>query len=265
MQEFIEPLKDIMARSSVAVMKIYQQDFSVYEKDDKSPLTQADLDANKIITAGLQELSDYPILSEEGKDIPWSERQAWERYWLVDPIDGTKEFIKKNDEFTINIALIENGVPVLGVVAAPALDILYVGAKGLGAYKEDASGSRQELTAKPVPEQGWQVVGSRSHNSEEALALANALPGAEFVSMGSSLKLCAVAAGDADIYPRFGPTSEWDTAAAHAVVEASGGHVLTTDLQPLRYNSKESVLNPYFIVCSEVSPAWSETLATFNF
>ena len=265
MKEFIEPLKEIMARSSDAVMNIYAQDFSVYEKDDKSPLTQADLEANKIISAGLKELSDYPILSEEGKDIPWQERQSWERYWLVDPIDGTKEFIKKNDEFTINIALIENGVPVLGVVAAPALKKLYVGLKGEGAYIENANGERQDITANPVPDQGWQVVGSRSHNSEEAMALANALPGAEFVSMGSSLKLCAVAAGEADIYPRFGPTSEWDTGAAQAVVEASGGLVLTTDLQPLRYNTKESILNPYFIVCSEISPAWSETLATFDF
>lgn len=261
MKEFISPLQDTLLAASDAVMKIYKQDFSVYEKEDKSPLTAADLEANKIITEGLQKISEYPILSEEGKNIPWSERQKWKRYWLVDPIDGTKEFIKKNGEFTINIALIDQGIPVLGVVAVPAKKHTYIGMKGEGAWKIDDVGSRVDLVVAAPPDRNWRVVGSRSHNSDEAMELANSLPGAEFVSMGSSLKLCAVAEGSADIYPRFGLTSEWDTAAAQAVVEAAGGQVVTVGLKPLRYNSKESLLNPFFIVCAEVHPLWADTAA----
>ncbi len=257
MNEFIDPLREIMKNASRAIMKIYREDFSVYEKDDKSPLTLADLEANKIITAGLEALANYPILSEEGEDITWEERKQWKRYWLVDPIDGTKEFIKKNDEFTVNIALIDHGVPALGVVAVPALRSVYFGLKNVGAWKEDDQGTRSELAVNEPPASEWKVVGSRSHNSEDAIALADALPGSDFVSMGSSLKLCAVAEGRADIYPRFGPTCEWDTAAAQAVVEAAGGQVVQMDLSPLRYNTKESLLNPYFIVCAKVDPAWS--------
>jgi 3'(2'), 5'-bisphosphate nucleotidase len=261
MEDLLTPLREIIFNASNAVMKIYEQDFSVYEKEDKSPLTEADLEANKIITDGLQKISEYPILSEEGKNIPWIERKKWHRYWLVDPIDGTKEFIKKNDEFTINIALIENGAPILGVVAAPALEKLYVGIIDKGASVYDNFVEHREIKVSAVPEHGWRVVGSRSHNSEEAMELANSLPGSEFVSMGSSLKLCAVAEGSADIYPRFGLTSEWDTAAAQAIVEAAGGQVITTGLRPLRYNTKESLLNPFFIVCSEVHPLWADTAA----
>lgn len=265
MKKFIEPLRGIMADASRAIMEIYRQDFSVYEKDDKSPLTEADLKANKIIVAGLQALANYPILSEEGKNIPWMERRDWDRYWLVDPIDGTKEFIKKNGEFTVNIALIENGIPVLGVVTVPALGVNYFGIKDIGAWKETSDGAQENLTVSAPPENGWRVVGSRSHNSETALALAKWLPGSEFVSMGSSLKLCAVAEGVADIYPRFGPTSEWDTAAAQAVVEAAGGQVVKLNLEPLRYNTKESILNPYFIVCSEVCSIWSDFVEPLAF
>ena len=257
MEKYLDPLRSIMADTSSAILEIYQQDFSVFEKDDKSPLTEADLVANKIITAGLKEISDLSILSEEGKDISWDERKNWQQYWLVDPIDGTKEFIKKNGEFTVNIALIDNGVPVLGVVTVPARAVSYIGIQGKGAWKENANGMCTDLAVNPSPISGWKVIGSRSHNSESALALAKLLPESEFVSMGSSLKLCSVAEGKADIYPRFGPTSEWDTAAAQAVVEAAGGMVINLDLTPLRYNTKESLLNPYFVVCSEINELWS--------
>lgn len=258
---YINNLREIVEKAAIAVMEIYQKDFSIFEKQDKSPLTEADLVAHNIIKKGLAELVEFPILSEEGINIPWEERKSWSRYWLVDPIDGTKEFIKKNGEFTINIALIEHGVPVIGVVAVPALSVTYYGAKSLGAWKEkNAKGDRDWIKPNKPPKSNWKVVGSRSHNSEDAIALVKNLPGADFVSMGSSLKLCSVAEGKADLYPRFGPTSEWDTAAAQAVVEAAGGRVLQLDLSPLRYNTKESLLNPYFIVCSEVDPGWSDLI-----
>ncbi len=266
MQEYIEPLRTIMADASHAIMEVYKRDFSIYEKEDKSPLTEADLKSHDIIFAGLQSLGEVPILSEEGKDIPWEERQHWERYWLVDPIDGTKEFIKKNGEFTVNIALIERNVPVMGVVAVPVLGVMYFGMRGVGAWKESNNGIRTELTVRTPPaEKGWRIVGSRSHLSDTTKALAQWLPGSEFVSMGSSLKFCVVAEGNADIYPRFGPTSEWDTAAAQAVVEAAGGQVVKLNLEPLRYNQKDSLLNPYFVVCAEISTAWAEFVEPLAF
>ncbi|MCC2616846.1 3'(2'),5'-bisphosphate nucleotidase CysQ [Aestuariibacter halophilus] len=250
-------LERIARQAGAAIMDIYQQDFGVYEKQDASPLTDADLAAHNVIVKGLSGLSELPILSEESADIDWQTRQQWDRYWLVDPLDGTKEFIKKNGEFTVNIALIDNGKPVLGVVYAPALDVCYVGIDQHGAFKI-SEGQRSPITPK-AHQQGetWKVVGSRSHQSPEIQALLERLPGdTELVAMGSSLKLCLVAEGAAHLYPRLGPTSEWDTGAAQAVVEAAGGSVtvidsddpLREDAAPLRYNQKESVLNPYFLV-----------------
>ena len=235
-------------------MTIYAKDFGIYEKDDKSPLTEADLAAHKIIVAGLEAISDLPILSEESADIDWSTRQSWSKYWLVDPLDGTKEFIKKNGEFTVNIALIDDGKPVLGVVYAPALNKSYLGAKSVGAFVEDETGEKSIKPSAYADGDIWQVVGSRSHQSPEISAFLEALNGeTELVAMGSSLKLCLVAEGKAHLYPRLGPTSEWDTGAAQAVVEAAGGKVTVVvdgkdTQQPLRYNQKESVLNPYFLV-----------------
>jgi 3'(2'), 5'-bisphosphate nucleotidase len=240
------------------IMQIYQQDFSVYEKEDKSPLTEADLAAHQHIVAGLKAISDLPILSEESASIDWQQRQQWHQYWLVDPLDGTKEFIKQNGEFTVNIALIDQGEPVMGVVYAPALQQSYLGIKGEGAWKID-QGQRRAIKSKPHQAgESWQVVGSRSHQSPEIRAFLDALPGeTQLVAMGSSLKLCLVAEGKAHLYPRLDPTSEWDTAAAQAVVEAAGGSVsiisasdftLQTDRPPLRYNQKDSVLNPFFLV-----------------
>lgn len=254
MSELLQQVNQIAREAGDAIMTIYAKDFGIYEKDDKSPLTEADLAAHKIIVAGLEAISDLPILSEESADIDWSTRQSWSKYWLVDPLDGTKEFIKKNGEFTVNIALIDDGKPVLGVVYAPALNKSYLGAKSVGAFVEDETGEKSIKPSAYADGDIWQVVGSRSHQSPEISAFLEALNGeTELVAMGSSLKLCLVAEGKAHLYPRLGPTSEWDTGAAQAVVEAAGGKVTVVvdgkdTQQPLRYNQKESVLNPYFLV-----------------
>lgn len=258
--QFLTPVVAIARDAGKAIMDIYDKDFSVYEKSDASPLTEADLAAHHIIVNALAEFTDYPILSEESADISWQERQSWQTYWLVDPLDGTKEFIKKNGEFTVNIALIHEGVPVLGVVYAPALDVTYAGSLGSGASKTDAQGNTTPLTPSVVDSDSpVKVVGSRSHQSPEIQGYLQSLEvQSELVAMGSSLKLCLVAEGAAHLYPRLGPTSEWDTAAAHGVVKAAGGKVnvmiknnadIWEDSQAeLLYNQKESILNPYFLV-----------------
>ncbi len=243
-------LLSIARQAGDAIMEIYAGDFDVYEKQDDSPLTQADLAAHNIIIEELKKHSSLPILSEENADISWEERQKWQRYWLVDPLDGTKEFIKKNGEFTVNIALIDNGIPVQGVVHAPALNVSYYGASQQGAWKYDQQGKHAIKVRSHKEGEIWQVVGSRSHQSPAIQAWLEALPGdTDLVAMGSSLKLCLVAEGVAHVYPRLGPTSEWDTGAAHAIVLAAGGSVVEHETdQPLKYNQQASVLNPYFIV-----------------
>jgi len=256
----IEHIKKIAHDAGDAIMNIYEKDFAVYDKSDSSPLTEADLAAHNIIVDGLTAISDLPVLSEESASIDWETRQNWDQYWLVDPLDGTKEFIKKNGEFTVNIALIKNGRPVLGVVYAPALSRTYWGELESGAYVEDESGSKAISAAQHSKGETWKVVGSRSHQSPEIKAFLDALGGdVELVAMGSSLKLCLVAAGEAHLYPRLGPTSEWDTGAAHAVALAAGAKVTVLDpdnpFNPeavdLTYNQKESVLNPFFLVSAK--------------
>lgn len=238
-------------------MKVYEQDFSVYEKEDKSPLTEADLASHRLIIEALATLTpDIPVLSEESAALPWEVRRTWRRYWLVDPLDGTKEFVKRNGEFTVNIALIEDHAPVLGVVYAPALNTLYWAAKGLGAWGQREKGEAYRLEPLPYPaeDEVWKIVGSRSHGSEAFETFIAQLDKVETVRVGSSLKLCLVAAGQAHLYPRFGPTSEWDTAAAQCIVEVAGGMVYTTETgAPLRYNRKASLLNPHFLVTAEPS------------
>jgi 3'(2'), 5'-bisphosphate nucleotidase len=247
----------ITQQAGKAILDIYHtEDFSVESKSDNSPLTKADKAANEIIVSELQRLyPEIPVISEENKLLSFAERQHWNKCWLVDPLDGTKEFIKRNGEFTINIALIENGEPVLGVVYVPISGVTYYGEKHSGAYKienekiEKLDNSFAHYTEK----QNIKVVASRSHLSAETQLFIDDLQkkgkSVEFVSMGSSLKLCLVAEGIADVYPRFAPTMEWDTAAAQAVAEAAGRKVLVhnSDL-PLRYN-KENLLNPWFLVC----------------
>ncbi|MEO2267708.1 3'(2'),5'-bisphosphate nucleotidase CysQ [Pseudoalteromonas sp. YIC-656] len=247
--ELLEHVLTLSRDAGQAAMTIYNKDFGIEYKDDKSPVTDADLAAHKVIVAGLMELTpDLPILSEESASISWEERQNWQKYWLVDPIDGTKEFIKKNGEFTINIALIEDGEPVLGVVDAPALGVSYLAAKDIGAFKQEGE-ARIELKVTEKENKGViRVVGSRSHPSEQLASFLEQFDEVDMVPKGSSLKLCLVAEGAADIYPRLGPTSEWDTGAGHAVATIAGAKVTTIDGAPLKYNQKESYLNPFFIV-----------------
>ncbi|MBF7073279.1 3'(2'),5'-bisphosphate nucleotidase CysQ [Glaciecola sp. MH2013] len=255
--ELASRVKSIAIEAGAKIMEIYAKDFAIYDKSDASPLTEADLAAHHHIVDELTKISELPILSEESADIAWEERKKWSRYWLVDPLDGTKEFIKKNGEFTVNIALIEYGEPSFGVVHAPAISKTYVGQVGIGAYCEDHGVSRDISAKKHQAGETWKVVGSRSHQSPEINKILNELGGeSELLAMGSSLKLCLVASGEAHLYPRVGPTSEWDTGAAHAVALAAGAKVtvldpenpMDPDASPLKYNQKDSVLNPYFLV-----------------
>lgn len=259
--ELLERVSRLACDAGQAILEVYESsDFDVELKDDQSPLTRADKRSHDVLAAGLENLDLGPVLSEEGAKLPWSERRAWEQYWLIDPLDGTKEFIKRNGEFTVNVALVRNGRPVLGVVYAPVKHWLYFGATGQGAFKRVGTTSAAEpiqVAAVPAQDQRWKIVGSRSHQSEEFAAFVSRFPSADIVSMGSSLKLCLVAEGHADLYPRLGLTSEWDTAAAQAIVEAAGGQVLNWETQqPLLYNTKDSLLNPFFIVCAAPSRVW---------
>lgn len=236
----------IAEAASQKVLAIYQTNFKVEFKSDNSPLTAADLASHHIIVDGLRRLShEIPVLSEESASAPWSERRHWHRFWLVDPIDGTKDFAKRTGEFTVNIALIEHGEPVLGVVTAPALKEVYWGAKGEGAWKRDRVGRERRISVV-VPPSEKRVVASKSHLNEETKAFIEALGPHTLVQAGSSLKFCKIAEGRADIYPRLGPTCEWDTGAAHAILSAAGGKVQTLEGSPLVYG-KEDTLNPYFV------------------
>lgn len=260
-KDLIESVKTISKDAGAAILEIYDNEASieVKNKHDDSPLTQADLAAHRIIVSGLSRLTpEIPILSEESADISWKERQSWSRYWLVDPLDGTKEFLKRNGEFTVNIALIHEHVPILGVVYVPVKKILYSGILGQGAFKE-SNGSEQQINVVPVS-QNITVVASRSHRSNELdiwiKKVEEALGTVELISMGSSLKICLVAEGKADIYPRLALTSEWDTAAAQAVLEAAGGTLKDDDFNTYRYNKKENILNPFFFAIGDISFDW---------
>ncbi|WP_289117384.1 3'(2'),5'-bisphosphate nucleotidase CysQ [uncultured Idiomarina sp.] len=241
----LDDVKQIARDAGAAIMDVYESDdFNVQQKGDDSPLTKADLAAHKVICESLRALeTQYPIISEESSDISWEQRKHWCRYWLVDPLDGTKEFIKRNGEFTVNIALIEKGVPVMGVVYAPVLDAMYTGERDQGAFLND-----KPIKVAAEAQATLRVVGSRSHPSQDTTDWLDALGKPyEMVPMGSSLKICLVAEGEADIYPRLGPTCEWDTAAAHAVLSAAGGDITTINGDPLLYNQKDDYLNPHFI------------------
>jgi 3'(2'), 5'-bisphosphate nucleotidase len=256
----IEEIIDIALQAGQAVMEIYQKDFTIEYKDDTSPLTEADIKANEIICQALTKLyPNIPILSEENKSIEYSERKDWEYYWCIDPIDGTKEFIKKNDEFTINIALIGKDTPLLGVVYAPALAEVYYAKQGEGAFRrvlsvkwEVLSKERLPIHVNDKPTEELAVVASKSHLSDETQAFIDSLAlnteHLTLTSRGSSLKLCMVATGEADIYPRLAPTMEWDTAAADAIVREAGKMSYQFESNnPMVYN-KENLLNPWFVV-----------------
>lgn len=275
MQEILPGVISIARQAGQAILEVYQrEDFSVQSKRDDSPLTAADLAAHHLIVSGLTALApEIPVLSEESDDIPFSERQQWSRYFLVDPLDGTKEFINRNGEFTVNIALIDEGVPVLGVVYVPVLDVLYAGTSvaaddHAGVAFVERNGVRKDIrVASLAPRlaagEPLRVVASRRHSSpdmEACMVSLNERFTVTTLNMGSSLKLCMIAEGEADLYPRLAPTCEWDTAAAHGVVMAAGGDVVDAGLLPLRYNTKAELLNPYFYVLGDTSFDWSASL-----
>lgn len=233
------------------ILAIYERDeVRAQDKADGSPLTAADMASHHAIIEGLKQITpDWPILSEESADVVYEERRNWERFWLVDPLDGTKEFIKRNGEFTVNIALIEHGMPVMGVVYAPVLETIYYAGQGTGAFVQRGNSAAQPIRAAQHPDgEPVRVVASRSHSDERTAALLAGLGEHQCISMGSSLKLCLVAEGAAHLYPRLGPTMEWDTAAAHAVVNEAGGTVCDLGGSELEYN-KSDLHNPEFFVC----------------
>jgi 3'(2'), 5'-bisphosphate nucleotidase len=253
----LERIRSIAREAGDAVMRVYSGDFGVELKDDRSPLTEADRLSHELITRRLGALTPaLPVLSEEAPPEQLLGRLEWRRFWLVDPLDGTKEFIKRNGEFTVNIALIAEHAPALGVVRAPALDREYFGGAALGAWRADGTAPAVPIHIRAAPSGPVRVVGSRSHASPELARYLDGIGEHELKSMGSSLKICLVAEGEADVYPRLGPTSEWDTAAAQAVLEGAGGCMMDTVGQPLRYNRKEHLLNPHFLAIGDRTRDW---------
>ena len=253
---------EIARAAGDAILDIYHGDFAVQTKADASPLTAADLAAQQVILDGLSRLETrLPILSEEAKALPWSERQHWSRYWLVDPLDGTREFVKRNDEFTVNIALIDQRCSVLGVVLAPVTGDLYVAELEGGAWLQRQTGAEwQRLHTRPLA-QPPTVAGSRSHGGSQRSMLEQLVGGDyRMLALGSSLKFCLIASGEADVYLRQGLTSEWDTAAAQCVLDEAGGAVLDLQGQPFRYNRGESLLNPEFVAVGDRTIDWAERL-----
>ena len=249
-------VRGVAAAAAQRILRIYHTPFEVGRKADESPLTEADLASHRTIVDGLRGLSPrIPVLSEESTEVDFATRSGWTRYWLVDPLDGTKDFVNRNGEFTVNIALIEGHAPVLGVVVVPVTGVAYAAARGLGAYRHDADGvTRLGVRTPAAPP--WRVAASRSHADARTEAFIRNLGPSERVSIGSSLKFCLLAEGGIDIYPRFGPTCEWDTAAAQCVVEQAGGRVTDVGLESLRYNAQESLLNPWFLAFGDPTVDW---------
>lgn len=250
----LEQIISIAGQAGAAILNYYNghREIVAEYKEDHSPLTEADKEANRIITDGLIKLaSDIPVVSEENALLPYSVRQNWKTYWLIDPLDGTKEFINKNGEFTVNIALVENGRVVLSVVYAPAIGVFYYGDKNKGAFRRE-SGITKKITVRKANPDNFIAVGSRSHKDSRSAELLNKIDVVTEKSVGSSLKFCMIAEGVADIYIRTGKTSEWDTAAAQGILEMAGGKVIREDGAELLYNQKESILNPGFIALGVV-------------
>lgn len=267
----LQQVIDLSCRAGDEILKVYNKadGFDIDIKSDDSPVTEADLAAHAILQPGLEGLlAGVPVLSEESTLPSYEERASWSRYWIIDPLDGTKEFINRNGEFTVNVALIDKGVPVLGVVYVPVLGITYAGIQGMGAWKIE-QGQTQSIAVRTVASrrdkgQPVELVASRNHGADAVVALMDKVSGAlgevETKNMGSSLKLCLVAEGQADLYPRLALTSEWDTAAAQAVVEAAGGQVVDTGFNVLRYNTKDDILNPFFYVIGDTGFDWQGLL-----
>lgn len=251
----------IAEAAGAAIMRVYAGDFDVVRKADASPLTDADLAAHHVIVDGLRALTpDIPVLSEEAATaVPAEERLRWPRLWLVDPLDGTREFVKRNGEFTVNLALIEDGVAVFGVVQAPVTGVVWHGAPAEGAAFRREGGHERTLrtTAAAAP---LRVAASRSHRDARTAAFVGRMGEVREVGLGSSLKFCALADGGLDVYPRFGPTCEWDTAAGQCVLEAAGGAVLDPHGRPFRYNRRDTLLNGDFIALADAALPWRDWL-----
>ena len=262
LKSFIEPVVSLAEDAGRAILEVYSTDFAVQEKDDESPLTQADLASHRWLDAGLRSLTpDIPIISEESGLPDFAERRTWRRYWIIDPLDGTREFVNRNGEFTVNVALIQDHRPVLGVVHVPVHGKTYIGCEGFGAQRRAAGCDPAPIRVAAATAARARIVGSRSHRGASLDSFLERVGDYDLVPMGSSLKFCVVAEGGADLYPRLGPTSEWDTAAAQAVVEQAGGKVLTLDGNPMKYNAKAEILNPYFFVIGAADRDWLELLA----
>jgi 3'(2'), 5'-bisphosphate nucleotidase len=261
-EQLLSSVVEIAKQASDSILDVYNSDFDVERKDDDSPLTAADMSSHKTIIEGLKEITpDIPILSEESVSIPYEERNQWNTYWLVDPLDGTKEFIKRNGEFTVNIALIQGHQPILGVVHIPVSDIAYYACAGYGAYKLIPGNQPQAIHIRKTRTDQITIAGSRSHANDMQKKLYNVLgPNVVTINRGSSLKFCLIAEGEVDIYARFGPTSEWDTAAAHCVVKEAGGDVVDLTFKTLRYNTKDSIINPQFLVIGDTDFNWQAYL-----
>lgn len=261
LKNLCEQCIEIAREAGSEILNVYNSDYSIEQKDDNSPLTDADMAAHNIIVKRLSNLTpDIPILSEESAKLPYKVRQTWGTYWLVDPLDGTREFIKRNGEFTVNIALIQNHKSVIGVIHVPVLDVDYFAWKHGGSFKIENRDDAKPISVSKHAGEKLVVAGSRSHGSEQMQAYMKNLGDTDLLSMGSSLKFCLVAEGRADLYPRLGLTSEWDTAAAHCIVEQAGGYVTKTDMTSLDYNTKDSLLNPFFFVFGDSSKDWSSYL-----
>lgn len=256
--QLLAAVTDIARRAGQEILEVYGAgEILATAKADDSPLTVADLRAHRLIEDALEALTpEIPVLSEEAADTPYGERVHWQRYWLVDPLDGTKEFISRNGQFTVNIALIEGHAPSLGVVHVPVRDLSYQGLPGQGAWRAAGTQAPQPIRVSARSASPVRVVGSRSHRGDSLDAFLARLGPHELVPVGSSLKFCMIAEGAADVYPRLGPTSEWDTAAAQAVVEGAGGAVRTLEGAPLRYNTRAELLNPFFMVSGPADHDW---------
>ena len=268
LEKLLPEIRRIALEAGEKIMEVYAAGFDIGTKADDSPVTAADLAAHVHIKNELKKLSpQYPILSEESANQPFVERSSRETYWLVDPLDGTKEFIQRRDSFTVNIALIHQHKPILGVVYAPALAVSYFAAEGLGSFKHegtDLTNPAKQIHARELPNDITIFVGSRAHTGEAMTVFLDNYKADkgeyDLLSMGSSLKMCMVAEGAADCYPRLWLTSEWDTAAAHCIVNEAGGKLVQTDMSPLLYNTKDSLLNPFFFAIGHNNVEWDRYL-----
>jgi len=251
---------NIARQAGIKILEVYDEKYEIQKKSDQTPVTTADIIAHELICEQLKNLTpDIPVLSEESTKIPYATRKTWQRYWLVDPLDGTREFIKHNDEFTVNIALIENTKSIMGIIYVPVTAQTYYAWKNSKAYKINKNEQQKIIQTRALPKCPV-IAGSRSHGTEKLKDYLTKLGDIELISVGSSLKSCLVAEGKVDLYPRLGLTSEWDTAAAQCIVEQAGGKILKTNMQPMSYNTKDSLLNPEFFVFGDPSHDWSQYL-----